>query len=43
MQATMQLRLQQADVLLATLESQQSLLEASLESVNLATFGKRDG
>jgi flagellar capping protein FliD len=43
MQNNLMIQLQQADVLLATLESQKSLLEASLESVSLAMFGKRDG
>jgi flagellar hook-associated protein 2 len=35
-------RLQLADALLAQLESQQSVLEASIKSVNLALFGKSD-
>jgi flagellar hook-associated protein 2 len=42
MQNNLLIQLQQADVLLASLERQKSLLEASLESVKLATFGKRE-
>ena len=40
MQATLQSQLQQADSLLAGLQSQQTLLKASFDSVNLALFGK---
>ncbi len=42
MQSTMFDKLQQADVLLASLNSQQSLLTATLESLDLLTFGKRE-
>jgi flagellar hook-associated protein 2 len=42
MQNSLLTQLQQADVLLATLESQRTLLEASLESVSLVMYGKRD-
>jgi flagellar hook-associated protein 2 len=43
MQVSLLSKLQQADVLLDSLASQQAILEASLESVNVASFGKRDG
>jgi len=43
MQRTMSLKLQQADVLLASLASQQTMLEASIEGLNLTTYGKKDG
>jgi flagellar hook-associated protein 2 len=42
MQNNLLLQLQQADVLLASLERQKSMLEASLESVTLVTYGKRE-
>ena len=42
MQQTLATKLQQADTLLATLESQQRFLEMNLEAVNLTLFGKRD-
>lgn len=43
MQISLLSKLQQADVILNGLASQQALLEASLKSVNVATFGKKDG
>jgi hypothetical protein len=43
MQLSLQLKLQLADALLSTLESQQEILQASFDSVNLALFGKQDG
>ncbi|HUW32332.1 MAG TPA: flagellar filament capping protein FliD [Planctomycetota bacterium] len=43
MQSSMSLKLQQADVLLAQLETQQTLLQASLEGLSLALYGKKDG
>ena len=42
MQSTMFTKLQQADVLLASLEAQQSILTASLGSLDLLTFGKQE-
>jgi flagellar hook-associated protein 2 len=42
MQTTLFNQLQQADVLLASLESQQRLLDASIESVNYAMYGRKD-
>jgi flagellar hook-associated protein 2 len=42
MQAGLSLKLQQADVLLAQLESQQILLDASIQSLNYALYGKQD-
>lgn len=41
MQATLSTKLQLADTLLAQLEGQQKLLETSLKSIELATFGKQ--
>lgn len=41
-QAALQARLQFADTLLATLESQQSVLQAQLESLNLTLYGKKN-
>lgn len=41
-QATLFLRLQAADTLLARLESQQSLLDATIESLNYSTYGRKD-
>lgn len=42
MQTSLSAKLQQADVLLAQLEAQQTLLTASLDSLNLALFGKKE-
>jgi flagellar hook-associated protein 2 len=42
MQATLSAKLQLADALLAQLEGQQKMLETSLKSIELATFGKKD-
>jgi flagellar hook-associated protein 2 len=42
MQQSMSARLQLADSLLAQLESQQKVLAASVQSINLITFGKKD-
>jgi len=42
MQTTLSAKLQQADVLLAQLEAQQTLISASLDSLNLALYGKND-
>ncbi len=42
MQQSLTERLQQADVLLAQLESQQTLLEASLKGLDLAVYGRND-
>jgi flagellar hook-associated protein 2 len=42
MQRTTSLKLQQADVLLAQLESQQTMIEASLEGLNLVSFGRNE-
>jgi flagellar hook-associated protein 2 len=41
-QTTLLEQLQQADVLLASLESQQQMLDASLEAVSYALYGRRD-
>jgi flagellar hook-associated protein 2 len=41
-QSTLFAQLQAADALLAQLESQQNIIEASVESLNLVLFGKRD-
>lgn len=41
-QATLFAQLQAADALLSQLESQQNIIEASVESLNLVMFGKRD-
>lgn len=41
MQSGLSLKLQQADALLAGLQSQQSQLEASIKSVNFALYGKQ--
>jgi flagellar hook-associated protein 2 len=41
-QAALSLKLQQADTLLAQLESQQTVLDASLQSLSLTLFGKKD-
>jgi flagellar hook-associated protein 2 len=43
MQSTLFLQLQQADVLLASLESQQKLLDASIEAINYSMYGRKDG
>jgi flagellar hook-associated protein 2 len=43
MQQSMSARLQLADSLLAQLEAQQKVLDASVQSINLVTFGKKDG
>lgn len=40
MQATTQSRLQKVDALLGSLQSQQQMINASIQSVNLALFGK---
>jgi flagellar capping protein FliD len=40
-QSTLFAQLQAADALLAQLESQQTILEASVESLNLVLFGKK--
>jgi flagellar hook-associated protein 2 len=42
MQTSLLARLQQADVLLASLESQQTMLDASIESLKLVLFGRND-
>ncbi len=42
MQAGLLARIQQADSLLASLESQRSMLNASLESLNMVLYGRRD-
>ncbi len=42
-QSTLFAQLQAADALLAQLESQQSIIEASLESLKLVLFGKNEG
>lgn len=42
MQATMMARLQAADTLLASLESQQNMLTATIDSLNLVTNGRKD-
>jgi flagellar hook-associated protein 2 len=42
MQVSMSYKLQQADVLLAQLESQQTMLDASIEGLNLVMFGRND-
>jgi flagellar hook-associated protein 2 len=41
MQLTLSAKLQQADALLAGLQSQQTALESAIKSVNLSTFGKQ--
>ncbi len=41
-QSVLALKLQQADVLLSDLQRQQSVLTSSVQSLTLATFGKRD-
>jgi hypothetical protein len=43
MQVSMSLKLQQADVLLAQLESQQSMIGASVAGLNLVLYGKNEG
>lgn len=43
MQATLMARLQAADALLARLDSQRGLLDATIESLNTVTYGKRQG
>ena len=43
MQTTLSAKLQQADVLVAQLEAQQTLLQGNIDSLNLALFGKNDG
>ena len=43
MQTSLSTQLQQADSLLAQLESQQVMLDASIQSLNLALFGKQNG
>ncbi len=42
LQASMSARLQAADALLAQLESQQQIINASIESLNLILFGRND-
>jgi len=42
MQTSLSEKLQQADVLLAQLEAQQTLLSASLDSLNLALYGRNE-
>jgi len=42
MQTSLSAKLQQADVLLAQLEAQQTLLDASVQSLNLLLYGKQD-
>jgi flagellar capping protein FliD len=42
LQISMASKLEKADALLATLESQQSILDASLQSAKLVTFGKSE-
>lgn len=41
MYSSLSLKLQQADALLARLESQQTMLQASIEGLNLALYGRR--
>jgi flagellar capping protein FliD len=41
-QEVLRQRLQKADTLLASLESQRTLIDAQLESLKLTLFGKRD-
>jgi flagellar hook-associated protein 2 len=43
LQSTINLRLQQADALLAQLTSQQTVLAASINAVNYSSFGKQTG
>lgn len=43
MQATLLLKLQAADALLASLDSKKGMLDATLESLNIVTNGKREG
>lgn len=43
MQATLLLKLQAADALLASLDSQKGMLDATLESLNIVTNGRREG
>jgi hypothetical protein len=42
MQTSLQAKLQAADALLAQLASQQQMLAASIQSLNLATFGTQN-
>lgn len=42
MQSSLALQLQQADVLLAQLEAQQTMLDASLEGLHLALYGRNE-
>ncbi len=43
MQASLLAKLQAADALLASMESQKSMMEATMESLSLVTNGRRDG
>jgi len=43
MQKSAALRLQQIDALLGTLESQQRVIDASIQAVNFTLFGKKEG
>jgi len=43
MQSTMMARLQAADAMLASLEGQQNMLTATIDSLNLVTNGRQDG
>jgi flagellar capping protein FliD len=43
MQASLMAKLQAADALLASMESQRSMLDATIESLNTVTNGKRPG
>jgi hypothetical protein len=36
-------RLQTVDALLGSLQSQQSIIDASIQSANLSLFGRKDG
>jgi aspartate/tyrosine/aromatic aminotransferase len=41
MRSSLMLKLQAADALLAQLENQQGMLDATIESLTIASFGKR--
>jgi flagellar hook-associated protein 2 len=43
MQESLLARLQQADALLATLDSQRNMLDASIQSLNMVLYGKKSG
>jgi hypothetical protein len=43
MQKGLALKLQQADSLLASLESQQNVIKASLQGLNVVLYGKQQG